>query len=147
MISFLFLIVVLISSSFKAKVKEWINYEFNLFEFSNIFYGNIFNSTKTVSNEYIEVKNYSVENDCLFIEFNSNSVISPIDGVVQSVNKNSFTISDDEALYTFYLENYKVNIYENIKCNSVIGTGSSLIIESSAISLILERLIISYEEV
>ena len=121
--------------------------EIKPFYISNIMASNLYYDTVKVSNEKIDVIDYYVYEDLLFITPIKNNVMLPISGMIYKVKKDYISIEANGSIYEIY--NIKSNylLYQYYQAGSILGKSDEVIIKSSEYDNIINNIMINNEMV
>lgn len=97
----------------------------------------------------IDVIDYFINNDLLYVKPVNNKMVLPISGLITKINKNYIVLSTDDGIYNIMNYNNKlVYLYQYYNSFDELGTTDDYyIIEGKNLKNIVNRLNIIYDEV
>lgn len=97
----------------------------------------------------IDVIDYFINNDLLYVKPVNNKMVLPISGLITKINKNYIVLSTDDGIYNIMNYNNKlVYLYQYYNSFAELGTTDDYyIIEGKNLKNIVNRLNIIYDEV
>ena len=147
-IKYIALTVLLILYFVFEPVKRSLDFELNLMGINYIFGKSLYDEVM-VDNKYVEVIDYYIENDYLYIFPINGEIKLPFNVSVNKIDGNCIEVVDNDTRYYLYnIDKRNKNLYQYVYANDVIGyTNDYFIIQSDNIEYIVSKLIINYESV
>lgn len=145
-IKYILLIILVISYFIFEPIKRALDYELNPIGISYVFGKNMYDEV-LVSNEFIEVLDYYLEDDTLYILPINGEIKLPFNISIYKVYSDSIVVVDNEAKYHLYgVNNRKKNLYQYVYAKETIGYSADYyFIKSDNLDYIISKIIINYE--
>ena len=125
-----------------------VNSDYNENNFIKFIGDNLFKNEITVSNEKIEVIDYEVKDNLLYIYPINNQVILPLDGIITNKCNNRITISNVYCNFDVYLDDCRLFLYQYYDNNTVLGNCNNYyVIKADDYTNITRYLSLNYDEV
>lgn len=125
-----------------------IDKEINIYKYLSFISDNLYNDIQSVSSTKVEVVDYEIKDDKLYIETINNEVRLSISGMITEVNCNYIVIQNNSNYYKIYnINNLKFHLYQHYKNNLILGYSDNIIIEANDYNTIVSGLIINYEKI
>ena len=147
-IKYLTLVVLLISYFGFDPIKKTLDFEINLMTINYVFGKSLYDDVM-VDNQYIEVIDYYIEDNYLYIFPVNGEVKLPFNVSVYKISSNCMEVVDNDKRYYLYNINKRnKNLYQYVYANDILGyTDDFYIIYSNNIDYIVSKLIINYESI
>ena len=142
------LVLILILNFFISPINKILNKEINLTSITYIFGKSLYDDI-TVSNEYVEVIDYYIDNDLLYIFPINGEIKLPISVSIMKIDKEVIEVVDNNIRYYIYnIDKKNKSLYQYVYANDVLGyTSDYYIIKCENIDYIVGKLIINYESI
>ena len=142
------LVLILILNFFISPINKILNKEINLTSITYIFGKSLYDDI-TVSNEYVEVIDYYIDNDLLYIFPINGEIKLPISVSIMKIDKEVIEVVDNNIRYYIYnIDKKNKSLYQYVHANDVLGyTSDCYIIKCENIDYIVGKLIINYESI
>lgn len=142
------LVLILILNFFISPINKILNKEINLTSITYIFGKSLYDDI-TVSNEYVEVIDYYIDNDLLYIFPINGEIKLPISVSIMKIDKEVIEVVDNNIRYYIYnIDKKNKSLYQYVHANDVLGyTSDYYIIKCENIDYIVGKLIINYESI
>ena len=142
------LVLILILNFFISPINKILNKEINLTSITYIFGKSLYDDI-TVSNEYVEVIDYYIDNDLLYIFPINGEIKLPISVSIMKIDKEVIEVVDNNIRYYIYnIDKKNKSLYQYVHGNDVLGyTSDYYIIKCENIDYIVGKLIINYESI
>ncbi|MBQ9124485.1 MAG: hypothetical protein IJY14_02220 [Acholeplasmatales bacterium] len=125
-----------------------IDKEINIYKYLSFISSNLYDDIQSVSSTKVEVFDYEIKNNNLYIETINNEVRLPINGMVTEVKDNYIIIHNHNNYYKINnINNLKFHLYQHYKNNLILGYSDNIIIEANDYNTIVSGLIINYEKI
>ena len=133
---------------FISPINKILNTEINLTSITYIFGKSLYDDI-TVSNEYVEVIDYYIDNDLLYIFPINGEIKLPISVSIMKIDKEVIEVVDNNIRYYIYnIDKKNKSLYQYVHANDVLGyTSDYYIIKCENIDYIVGKLIINYESI
>ncbi len=143
-ILFIFLLSYYTIPIINKRLKKEINISF----INNFLVKSLYDDEASVSNTYITVKDFVIENNILYVFPLDNNVVLPIDVMICSVNNYETEVISIDKKYIISHFNREKNLYQFIDRNISLGTTLDYyIIKSDYINELVSKFIIYYEKI
>ena len=142
------LVLILILNFFISPINKILNKEINLTSITYIFGKSLYDDI-TVSNEYVEVIDYYIDNNLLYIFPINGEIKLPINVSIMKIDKEEIEVVDNNIRYYIYnIDKKNKSLYQYVHANDVLGyTSDYYIIKCENIDYIVGKLIINYESI
>ena len=142
------LVIILVLNFFISPINKILNTEINLTSITYIFGKSLYDDI-TVSNEYVEVIDYYIDNDLLYIFPINGEIKLPISVSIMKIDKEVIEVVDNNIRYYIYnIDKKNKSLYQYVHANDVLGyTSDYYIIKCENIDYIVGKLIINYESI
>ena len=142
------LVIILVLNFFISPINKILNKEINLTSITYIFGKSLYDDI-TVSNEYVEVIDYYIDNDLLYIFPINGEIKLPISVSIMKIDKEVIEVVDNNIRYYIYnIDKKNKSLYQYVHANDVLGyTSDYYIIKCENIDYIVGKLIINYESI
>ncbi len=121
--------------------------EINLCGFMSRFAMNLYTYDATVGVEDIEVIDYRIEEERLYIEPLRQEVILPISGIVSDVTNDYIEIQSSNQVYQVYHIKPDYRLYQYYNCGMILGHSDGYYVKCVEYNAIVSHLVIQYESV
>lgn len=140
--------ILLLNYFFIPGINKILKKEINLSFVNNFLAKSIYEDETNVSNTYITVKDFIIENNILYVFPLDNNVILPIDVMISSINNDEIEVVSIDKKYIIGHFKRQKNLYQFVDKNIAIGTTKDFyIIKGDFIDEIAKKFIIYYEKI
>lgn len=142
------LLLIIFLNFFISPINKILNKEINLTGITYIFGKSLYDDI-TVSNEYVEVMDYYIDNNLLYIFPINGEIKLPINVSIMKIDKEQIEVVDNNVRYYIYnIDKKSKSLYQYVHANVILGyTSDYYIIKSDNLDYIVSKLIINYESV
>ena len=142
------LVIILVLNFFISPINKILKTEINLTSITYIFGKSLYDDI-TVSNEYVEVIDYYIDNNLLYIFPINGEIKLPINVSIMKIDKEEIEVVDNNIRYYIYnIDKKNKSLYQYVHANDVLGyTSDYYIIKCENIDYIVGKLIINYESI
>lgn len=125
----------------------FITNEINLYGGISTFASNLYLDDEAVSEENIEVIDYEIKDDSLYVTPVNKEVVLPISGIINNITDEYIEIQSASNSYKIYNVDSKYRMYQYYKKNTILGYSDEYYIVSLNYQSIVSHFIFNYEEV
>ncbi|MGM9970278.1 MAG: hypothetical protein ACI35S_07775 [Anaeroplasma sp.] len=143
------LVVIVLLSILKINNYDGLLYkEIDIYDISSIVGSNLYEEAKAVAAIPVDVLDYELKEEGLYIKTINNRIILPFDGVVTTFKNNFIELDTNYGIISIYGDikcNYR--LYQYYYHNTILGSGKEFTLVSDNYSSIVSNLRINYETV
>lgn len=142
-----YIFIILLLGVVKLCNIDFLTKDLNIANLVSQFASNLYEYDNPVSQQGINVINYDIDDNGVWIIPTKNEVILPISGIIGETGANYIDIQTSCSTYRIYGVDSKYYLYQYYKEGSILGQSSMYYIQTEDIASIVSYLTISYETV